>query len=71
MGPSGNRDCQWASRSFLRDFTKDALTIPAGSLLALVFAPPVHRASRRYSGPFFINQLIECKIYFSRNFYLV
>ncbi len=33
MGPSGNRDCQWASRGVLRD----ALTIPAGSLLALIF----------------------------------
>ncbi len=33
MGTSGNRDCQWASRSVLKDFTEDALTISAGSLL--------------------------------------
>ncbi len=24
MGTSGNRDCQWASRSVLKDFTEDA-----------------------------------------------
>ncbi len=29
---SGNRDCQRASRSALKDFTDDALTISAGSL---------------------------------------
>ncbi len=29
MGTSGNRDCQWASRSILKDFTEDALTISA------------------------------------------
>ncbi len=33
MGTSGNRDCQRASRSALKDFTDDALTISAGSLL--------------------------------------
>ncbi len=33
MGTSGNRDCKWASRSVLKDFTEDALTISAGSLL--------------------------------------
>ncbi len=32
MGTSGNRNCQRASRSALKDFTDDALTIPAGSL---------------------------------------
>ncbi len=32
MGTSGNRDCQRASRSALKDFTYDALTISAGSL---------------------------------------
>ncbi len=32
MGTSANRDCQWASRSVLKDFTEDALTISAGSL---------------------------------------
>ncbi len=32
MGTSGNRDCQWASRSVLKDFTEDALTISAGNL---------------------------------------
>ncbi len=32
MGTSGNRDCQWASRSVLKDFTEDALTILADSL---------------------------------------
>ncbi len=32
MGTSGNRACQWASRSALKDFTEDALTISAGSL---------------------------------------
>ncbi len=32
MGTSGNRDCQWASRSALKDFTEDALTISAGRL---------------------------------------
>ncbi len=31
MGTSGNRDCQWASRSVLKDFTDDALTISATS----------------------------------------
>ncbi len=29
---SGNRDCQWASRSALKDFTEDAWTISAGNL---------------------------------------
>ncbi len=32
MGTSDNRDCQCASRSALKDFTEDALTISAGSL---------------------------------------
>ncbi len=32
MGTSGNRDRQWASRSVLKDFTEEALTISAGSL---------------------------------------
>ncbi len=32
MGTSGNRDCQRASMSALKDFTDDALTISAGSL---------------------------------------
>ncbi len=32
MGTSGNRNYQWASRSILKDFTEDALTISAGSL---------------------------------------
>ncbi len=32
MGTSRNRDCQWVSRSALKDFTDDALTISAGSL---------------------------------------
>ncbi len=32
MGTSRNRDCQLKSRSVLKDFTDDALTISAGSL---------------------------------------
>ncbi len=32
IGNSGNRDCQWASRSVLKDFTEDALTISVSSL---------------------------------------
>ncbi len=32
MGTSGNRDCQWASRSALKDFTEDALNFSGGSL---------------------------------------
>ncbi len=32
MGTSGNRNCQRASRSALKDFTDDALTISADSL---------------------------------------
>ncbi len=32
MCASGNRDCQLASRSVLKDFTEDALTISAGNL---------------------------------------
>ncbi len=32
MGTSGNSDCQWASRSALKDFTEDVLTISAGNL---------------------------------------
>ncbi len=31
MGTSGNSDCRWASRSALKDFTQDALTISAGN----------------------------------------
>ncbi len=27
MGTSENRDCQWASRSALKDFAEDALSI--------------------------------------------
>ncbi len=34
MGTSGSSDCQWASRSALKDFTEDALTISVGK-----FAP--------------------------------
>ncbi len=30
MGTSGNKDCQWASRSILKDFTEDALTNSVG-----------------------------------------
>ncbi len=33
MGTSVERDCPWASRDILKDFTEDALTISAGSLL--------------------------------------
>ncbi len=33
MGTSGNRDCQRASRSALKDFTDDALTISAWQLV--------------------------------------
>ncbi len=32
MGTSGNRDCQWASRRVLKDFTEEALTISAVNL---------------------------------------
>ncbi len=32
MGTSGNSDCQWASRSALKGFPEDALTISAGNL---------------------------------------
>ncbi len=32
MGTLGNRVCPWVSRSVLKDFTGDALTISAGSL---------------------------------------
>ncbi len=32
MGSSRNRDCQWASRSVLKDFTENALNISVGSL---------------------------------------
>ncbi len=32
MESSGNRDCQQASRSALKDFTEDALTPSAGNL---------------------------------------
>ncbi len=32
MGTSGNRDCQWASRSVLKDFTGNALAISVGNL---------------------------------------
>ncbi len=32
MGTSGNWDYQWASRSVLKDFTEEALTISAGNL---------------------------------------
>ncbi len=33
MGTSGNRDCHWASKRVLKDFTEDAMTISAGSLV--------------------------------------
>ncbi len=33
MGTSGNRDCQRAFRSALKDFTEDAFTISASNLL--------------------------------------
>ncbi len=36
MGTSGNRDYQQASRSALKDFADDALTISAGSLFGAV-----------------------------------
>ncbi len=39
MGTSGNRDCQWAFKSALKDFTEDALTISAGSLFQNGTAP--------------------------------
>ncbi len=32
MSTLGNRDCQWASMSVLKNFAEDALTISAGSL---------------------------------------
>ncbi len=32
VGYFGNRDCQWASRSVLKDFTEDVLTMSDGSL---------------------------------------
>ncbi len=32
MGTSGNKDCQRASRSSLKDFTDNALPVSAGSL---------------------------------------
>ncbi len=32
MSTSGGRDYRWASKSALKDFTEDALTISAGSL---------------------------------------
>ncbi len=32
MGTSGNGDCLLASRSALKDFTKDALIVSVGSL---------------------------------------
>ncbi len=38
MGTAGNRDCQWESRSVLKDFTEDALTISAGSDCRIVKA---------------------------------
>ncbi len=31
MGTSGDRDCQWASRSVLKYFDEDELTILAGN----------------------------------------
>ncbi len=41
MGTSGNRDCQWASRSVLKDFTGNALTTLAGSLFQNWIGPNV------------------------------
>ncbi len=32
MGSSGNSDCQWTSRSVLKDFTEDALTFSGDCL---------------------------------------
>ncbi len=32
MSTSGNRGCQWVSRSVFKDSTEDALTISGGSL---------------------------------------
>ncbi len=38
MGTLGNRDCQWASRDVLKNFTEDAMTISAGRLFQNVTA---------------------------------
>ncbi len=38
MGTSGDRDCQWASRSVLKDFTGGALTFSGDSLFQHVTA---------------------------------
>ncbi len=34
MGTTGSRDCQWASRSTLKHFIEDTLTISAGNFVA-------------------------------------
>ncbi len=47
MGTSGNRDCQRASRSILKDFTEDALAISAGSLFQNGTARIVEASWRR------------------------
>ncbi len=47
MGTSGNRDCQWASRNVLKDFTEDALAISAGSLFQNGTARMVKKNWRR------------------------
>ncbi len=47
MGTSGNRDCQWASRRVLKDFTEDALTTSAGSLFQSRIARMVKANWRR------------------------
>ncbi len=46
MGTSGNRDCQWAFRTVLKDFTEDALTFSGGSLF-LNGAARIERANWR------------------------
>ncbi len=47
MGASGNRNCQWSTRSVLKDFTEDALTISVGSLFQIGTARIVKAHWRR------------------------
>ncbi len=47
VGTSGNKDCQFASRSVLKDFTVDALTISAGSLFQNGIARTMNTRWRR------------------------
>ncbi len=47
MGALGNRDCGLASRSVLKDFTDDVLTIPAGNLFQNGIAPMLKAWWRR------------------------